>query len=68
MIRAALLLRNVANDSHGVRITLVKRIPSAAGLGGGSSDAAATLMGLNRFWDLRRSRGELLDIAARLDT
>ncbi len=49
---------------RGVRIRLKKEIPAGAGLGGGSSDAAATLVGLNRLWGLRLPLGELVSIAA----
>ena len=66
VIRSARLLNEYASTNFGVRITLVKRIPSAAGMGGGSSDAAATLAGLNRLWNLGLKRAELLDLAARL--
>ena len=52
-LRAATALREAAGISRGVRITLDKRIPVAAGLGGGSADAAAVLAGLNRLWRLR---------------
>ncbi len=49
-----------------VHVRLDKGIPSAAGLGGGSADAAAALLGLNAVWDLRRPRKELMRIAATL--
>lgn len=50
----------------GAAIHLLKRVPIQAGLGGGSADAAAMLVGLNRFWDLRLTREELLQIGATL--
>ena len=66
VMRAARLLREVSGASRGVRITLTKRIPVAAGLAGGSSDCAATLVGLNRFWKLGLSANELSELASRL--
>jgi len=49
-------------ERKGVSITLIKNIPISAGLGGGSSDAAATLIGLNRLWSLNWSRKKLAKI------
>ncbi len=65
--RAALFLKeNYGKVLPGVRITLYKNIPVAAGLAGGSSDAAAVLLGLNKYWQLALKRQELLDIALQL--
>jgi 4-diphosphocytidyl-2-C-methyl-D-erythritol kinase len=66
VIRAAMLLRQDAGVDSGARIRLRKRIPVAAGLGGGSSDAAATLWGLSRLWGLRWPRARLAELAMRL--
>jgi 4-diphosphocytidyl-2-C-methyl-D-erythritol kinase len=65
-VRAAAALRAAAGLDRGVRITLDKRIPVAAGLGGGSADAAAVLVGLNRLWRLRWPRVRLMEVAAAL--
>lgn len=64
--RAAELLRERTGCTLGTRIELCKRIPSGVGLGGGSSDAAATLRGLNELWRLGLSTRELLDLGAEL--
>jgi 4-diphosphocytidyl-2-C-methyl-D-erythritol kinase len=64
--RAAALLRERSGHQTGVRIRLTKRIPLAAGLAGGSTDAAATLAGLNRLWGLRLTSQDLATLAAEL--
>ena len=66
VLRAANLLRDTAGVSRGTAIGLRKNIPVAAGLGGGSSDAAATLLALNRLWGLELTREDLLPLAARI--
>ncbi|WP_189361590.1 4-(cytidine 5'-diphospho)-2-C-methyl-D-erythritol kinase [Thermogemmatispora tikiterensis] len=65
-LRAATLLREHTGERRGVLIELQKRIPSAAGLGGGSSDAAAVLLALTRLWQLRLTATELVELAASL--
>lgn len=66
VLRAAELLRESTGTHRGAHITLFKRIPLAAGLAGGSSDAAATLAGLNQLWGLGLPAGDLQRLAARL--
>jgi 4-diphosphocytidyl-2-C-methyl-D-erythritol kinase len=65
-VRAARDLQRFAGVSHGVEITLTKRIPVAGGLGGGSSDAAAVLMGLDRLWRVGLGPAGLHPLARRL--
>jgi len=65
-VRAARLLAEETGCRLGVDIAIDKRIPMGAGLGGGSSDAATMLLGLNRLWDLRLTRRQLMRFALRL--
>ena len=64
--RAAKLLQDYSGTDKGVEIKITKRIPVAAGLGGGSSNAATTLLGLNKLWKLGLSRKKLLRLAAKI--
>jgi 4-diphosphocytidyl-2-C-methyl-D-erythritol kinase len=64
--RAAHLLAARAGRRPAGRCRLLKRIPLGGGLGGGSSDAAATLVALNRIWELHWPRARLVEIAAEL--
>jgi 4-diphosphocytidyl-2-C-methyl-D-erythritol kinase len=65
-VRAAELLRAETGADRGIHIDLFKRIPAAAGLAGGSSDAAAMLFALNRIWHTGLSRDELQRLASRI--
>ncbi|HNW59322.1 MAG TPA: 4-(cytidine 5'-diphospho)-2-C-methyl-D-erythritol kinase [bacterium] len=64
--RAAALLRQRAGVTRGCNIQIQKNIPVGAGLGGGSSDAATTLMALNRIWELHWPLPQLMPLAAEL--
>jgi 4-diphosphocytidyl-2-C-methyl-D-erythritol kinase len=63
IIRAARLLQR---DDLGANISLVKRIPTGGGLGGGSSNAATTLLALNHLWQLGLGQEELMELGATL--
>ncbi len=65
-IRAARALREATGCFQGVDIRVTKRIPTGAGLGGGSSDAATVLLGLNELWQLGLSRQALQQIGVQL--
>jgi 4-diphosphocytidyl-2-C-methyl-D-erythritol kinase len=64
--RAAQLLNSATRVRTGAELSLTKRIPAAAGLGGGSSNAATTLVGLNTLWGTRIHLAELTQLAAEL--
>lgn len=65
-LRAARSLQQASGTSFGADISIFKHVPWGAGMGGGSSDAATTLLGLNRLWGLNWSREQLLSLGARL--
>lgn len=65
-IRAARLLRSASGTRHGATIAVDKRIPQGGGLGGGSSDAATTLLALNRLWHLHWPRTRLMELGLSL--
>ena len=64
--QAAQLLKDTYGIQEGVTITIEKQIPIAAGLAGGSSDAAATLRGLNELWELNLTTDELAELGAKI--
>ncbi|MFC2059374.1 4-(cytidine 5'-diphospho)-2-C-methyl-D-erythritol kinase [Chloroflexota bacterium] len=66
VLKGARLLREVTGYDGGALIRLTKGTPVASGLGAGSSDAVATLMGLNKLWELQLSKEELLDLSLKL--
>ena len=66
VMRAALALRAYTGCTRGARMGLEKHIPIGAGMGGGSADAAAALIGLNRLWKLGLKKRELLKIGLSL--
>jgi 4-diphosphocytidyl-2-C-methyl-D-erythritol kinase len=66
VVRAAKLFREATKTNTGIKIALEKKIPHGAGLGGGSSDAASTLLGLNELFGTGLNDADLIGLAARL--
>ena len=66
VVRAANLLKEFCKIESGVEINLHKEIPMGAGMGGGSSDAATTLIGLNALWNLNLSKETLCTLGLQL--
>jgi 4-diphosphocytidyl-2-C-methyl-D-erythritol kinase len=64
--KAVKVLQKDFRGTGGIDIIIKKRIPVAAGLGGGSSNAASVLLGLNRLWQLKLGKNQLLDYASRI--
>jgi len=66
VLKAARALNRRAGADHGAKLSLVKRIPARAGLGGGSADCAAALVALSELWGLNLAMDELLEIGLSL--
>lgn len=64
--RSAKLIQNEYNIGKGIDIEIIKRIPVASGLGGGSSNAAATLLGIDKLWQLKLPRSKIAKLARKI--
>ena len=65
-MKALRMVQDYTGCTQGAAIHLLKRVPPCAGMGGGSGDGAAMLLGLNKFWNLRLTDEELLTMASKL--
>ena len=65
-MKALRMVQDYTGCTQGAAIHLLKRVPPCAGMGGGSGDGAAMLLGLNKFWDLRLADENLLTMASKL--
>lgn len=66
IVKAAQALKRYTGTTYGADVGVLKRLPVGGGIGGGSSDAATTLLGLNALWECHLTTDELLDIAVTL--
>jgi len=66
IFKAAKSMQEKTNNDSGIKISLKKNIPIGAGLGGGSSNAATTILALNKIWGMNLSEEEMLDIGKRI--
>ena len=60
------MLQTDAKTKHGVKINLIKRLPMGGGVGGGSSDAATTLLALNKLWNINYDINKLANLGLQL--
>lgn len=64
--KTAIYIKKKYNVQQGIKIKIKKRIPDGGGMGGGSSDAASTIIALNKLWNLKLNKEEMLEIAAKM--
>ena len=64
--KAAKIMEGIANNNRGININVKKNIPIGAGLGGGSSNAASTILALNKIWNMNLDEKEMVDIGRKM--
>ena len=64
--KTAMYIKNRYKVQQGVKIKIKKKIPDGGGMGGGSSDAASTIIALNKLWNLGLNKKEMLEVAAKI--